>query len=133
MRRLLFSTVATVLANAAGLLLAKALLPGFVIDAWSFVVVLLVFSGVLLVSGPLLLKVSVTHVPQLRGLVALITVLAGLKVTELLMPGFAIGGLSNWLAATLLVWLGSLIAEILIPIYLIRQLRGDANASVPGR
>jgi hypothetical protein len=37
------------------------------------------------------------------------------------------GGLPNWLAATLLVWLGSLIAEILIPIYVFKQLRSNGG------
>ena len=44
----------------------------------------------------------------------------GLKVTEWLMAGFDIGGLANWLAATLLVWLGSLAAEILLPIFVFK-------------
>jgi hypothetical protein len=40
------------------------------------------------------------------------------------------GGLSNWLAATLLVWLGSLVAEILIPIYVFKQLRSNGGANI---
>jgi hypothetical protein len=46
------------------------------------------------------------------------------------MAGFDMGGLSNWLAATLLVWLGSLIAEILLPIYVFKRLRNDGGTSV---
>jgi hypothetical protein len=43
-------------------------------------------------------------------------------VTELIMDGMTIGGISNWLAATLLVWIGSLLASILLPIYVFKQL-----------
>jgi hypothetical protein len=130
MMRLLLSTLATIIANAVGLLLAAALLTGFKIDPVSFIVVLLVFTGVLILTGPLMTKIAVTSVPQLRGSVALVTVFLGLKVTEWLMPGFDMGGLSNWLAATLLVWLGSLVAEILLPIYVFKQLRSGNGPNV---
>lgn len=130
MIRMLLQIAATIIANAAGLLLAAALLTGFTIDAVSFIVVLLVFTGVMILAGPLMTKVAITSVPQLRGSVALVTVFVGLKVTEWLMAGFDMGGLSNWLAATLLVWLGSLIAEILLPIYVFKQLRNGDGPSV---
>lgn len=130
MMRLLLTTLATIIANAAGLLLAAMLLTGFTIDAMSFILVLLVFTGVMILAGPLTTKIAITSVPQLRGSVALVTVFIGLKVTEWLMAGFDMGGLSNWLAATLLVWLGSLIAEILLPIYVFKRLRNDGGTSV---
>lgn len=132
MIRLALSILATIIANAVGLLLATALLTGFTIDAISFVVVLLVFTGVMVLTGPLITKIAVTSVPQIRGSISLVSVFFGLKVTEWLMPGFDMGGLSNWLAATLLVWLGSLIAEILLPIYVFKQLRntGGGNISI---
>jgi hypothetical protein len=130
MIRLLLQTVATIIANAVGLLLAAMLLTGFQIDAVSFIVVLLVFSGVMILAGPLMTKIAITSLPQIRGAVALVTVFVGLKVTEWLMPGFVIGGLSNWLAATLLVWLGSLVAEILLPIYVFKQLRNNGGSNI---
>jgi hypothetical protein len=133
MIRLLLSTAASILANAVGLALAAFLLPGFSIDTLSFGVVLLAFSGVMLLTGPLVFKIALSYMPQLRGSIALVTVFFGLKVTEWVMPGFDMGGLANWLAATLLVWLGSLIAEMLIPIYVFKQLRNNANGNVTMR
>ena len=130
MMRLAISTASTIIANAAGLLLATALLPGFRIDALSFVVVLLVFTGVMVLTAPLVTKIAVTSVPQIRGSISLVSAFIGLKVTEWLMAGFDIGGLSNWLAATLLVWLGSLVAEILLPIYVFKSLRSNSGANV---
>jgi hypothetical protein len=130
MMRLLLTTLATIIANAVGLLLAATLLTGFTIDAMSFILVLLVFTGVMVLTGPLMTKIAVTSVPQIRGSVALVTVFIGLKVTEWIMQGFDMGGLSNWLAATLLVWLGSLIAEILLPIYVFKRLRSDGGTNV---
>ena len=130
MIRLVLSILATIIANAVGLLLATALLAGFTIDAVSFAVVLLVFTGVMILTGPLVTKIAVTSMPQIRGSISLVSVFFGLKVTEWLMPGFDMGGLSNWLAATLLVWLGSLIAEILLPIYVFKQLRNNGGNNI---
>lgn len=134
MIRLLVSTAATIVANAAGLLLAAFMLTDFRIDALSFVVVLLVFSGVMILTGPLVTKIAINSMPQIRGSIALVTAFIGLKVTEWLMPGFTIGDasnwLSNWLAATLLVWLGSLIAEILLPLYVFKSLAKNQGSNI---
>lgn len=130
MIRLALSTISTIIANAAGLLLAAWLLEGFRIDAMSFIVVLLVFTGVMILTGPLVTKIAVTSMPQIRGSISLVSAFLGLKVTEWLMAGFDIGGLANWLAATLLVWLGSLVAEILLPIYVFKSLRNGNGPSV---
>lgn len=130
MVELALSIASTIIANAAGVLLAAALLTGFKIDAMSFVVVLLVFTGVMILTGPLVTKVAVTSMPQIRGSISLVSAFLGLKVTEWLMAGFDIGGLSNWLAATLLVWLGSLLAEILLPIYVFKSLRSGNGPNV---
>lgn len=122
MMKLLYSTAAYLIANGVGLLIAAAVLSGFKIDPLSFVVAVIIFSGVQGILGPLLEKMSRNSLPQLMGGVALVTVFFGLLITDVLMSGMVIGGLSNWLAATLLVWLGSLIASILLPIYVFKQL-----------
>jgi len=126
--RFLWSTLAYLVANAVGLLLAVLLLPGFVIDPLAFVVAVAIFSLVQTVLGPLITKISFKSFPQLMGGIALVTIFAGLFVTDLMMPGMEIGGISNWLAATLLVWIGSLIASILLPIYVFKQLADHAKA-----
>jgi len=125
MTKFLLSTAAYLAANTIGLLLAMILLEGFTIDLWSFVVAVLIFSGVEAAVGPLLTKLSKRHVPQLMGGTALVAILIGLLVTNLLMPGMQIGGIANYLAATLLVWVGSLVAQILLPIYVFKELREE--------
>jgi len=45
----------------------------------------------------------------------------------MIMDSMEIGGIANWLAATLLVWIGSLIASILLPLYVFRQLTDKAG------
>jgi len=130
--RFLLSTVAYLAANAIGLLIAVVLLPGFVINPLSFVVAVAIFSLVQTVLGPLITKISFKSFPQLMGGIALVTIFVGLFVTEILMDGMEIGVISNWLAATLLVWLGSLIASILLPLYVFKQLADRAGDNARG-
>ncbi|WP_304618281.1 phage holin family protein [Paracoccus sp. (in: a-proteobacteria)] len=122
MKRLATSALAYLIANAVGLLLASLLLPGFSIGVLPFVLVVIVFSVLQAVIGPLMAKVASRHVPQMMGGIALVTIFVGLWITDMLLPGMQIGGISNWLAATLLVWLGSLVATILLPIYVLKSL-----------
>ncbi len=124
----LISTVADLAANAIGLLVAIILLPGFVIDPLSFVVAVAIFSLVQTVLGPLIVKMSMKNVPQLMGAIALVTISVGLFATDIMMSGMQIGGIAHWLAATLLVWLGSLLASILLPLYVFKQLSGNDGA-----
>lgn len=127
MIRFLWSTLAYLVANAIGLLIAVVLLPGFTIDALAFVIAVAVFSLVQSVLGPLITKISFKSFPQLMGGIALVTIFVGLFVTDIIMGGMAIGGIANWLAATLLVWIGSLLASILLPIYVFKQLSEKAK------
>jgi hypothetical protein len=126
--RFLISILAYLAANAVGLLIAVLILPGFTIDPLAFVVAVAIFSLVQTILGPLITKISIRSFPQLMGGIALVTIFIGLFITEILMSGMTIGGISNWLAATLLVWLGSLIASILLPIYVFKQLAEGAKA-----
>ena len=121
MVRFLISTAIYLAANAIGLLIAVVLLPGFTVGPMSFVLAVLVFSAIQTVAGPLITKISLKNLPQLMGGIALVTIFLGLWLTDIIMPGMSIGGISNWLAATLLVWLGSLLAGILLPMYLLKE------------
>lgn len=127
MMKFLLSAAAYVVANAIGLLLAVLLLPGFTINFSSFLIAVLIFSLVEAVALPLLTKMSTGYAAQLAGGVALIAVALGLLVTDWLTTAMQIGGVSNWLAATLLVWLGSLIAGLALPVFVFKRLRAPSE------
>ena len=116
MIRLLISALLYTLANAVGLFLAVILLPGFSMGPFSFIVATLLFTAIEVVMGPLVMKISIKSAPALSGGIALVTTFFGLFITSVLVDGMTIGGLSNWLAATLLVWVGALIAGLILPV-----------------
>ncbi|MEM1004412.1 MAG: hypothetical protein AAF496_15325 [Pseudomonadota bacterium] len=123
MSRRIKSALALLAGNAIGLLLAALLLSGFAIKPISFVIVVIVFTVVQVVAEPLILKIGEKKAPALKGGIALVVTFVGLLVTDLITAGLSVGGVANLLAATLLVWLGALIASVVLPIYVFKELR----------
>lgn len=123
MKKRMMLAIALLASNAIGLLLASLLLQGFSIQPLSLIIVVLLFTVIQVVADPLVTKLSEKNLPALKGGVSLVVVFVGLIVTEIFVSGFTIGGIANLLASTLLVWLGSLIASILLPIYVFKELR----------
>lgn len=119
------SALVHLIGNSVGLLLAALLLPGFSIDFGAFILAVLIFTAVEVIALPVLRKLSEKNLPQLMGGISLVTTFVGLIVTGMLVARFDIGGISNLLAATLLVWLGALIAGILLPIFVFKSLKDD--------
>jgi putative membrane protein len=121
MLRLLVSACLFLLANAVGIIAAAWVLPGFSIDTQSIITVVVLFTFVEVIADPLLLKISIKSVPQLRGGIALVTTLVGLVITNYLSDGLTITGFTTWIIATLIVWLMALAAGLVLPLFLFKK------------
>lgn len=116
MIRLLIRTLIALVSNAVGLIVAAALLDGMGLNATGFVVAVVLFTVVFALIQPFL-------VSQLRrggnasliGGVALIATLVSLIVTTLVTDGLSISGVGTWIAATVIVWLASVLAAFILP------------------
>jgi hypothetical protein len=109
------------LANTVGLLVAWAVLPKFGINAGSFVIAVLIFTVVEVIVEPLLRQMAINGARALRGSVALVATLVGLIVTDLVSSGLHIQGLSTWIFATVIVWLATLLATLVLPLFVLRK------------
>ncbi len=117
------------LANAVGLIVAAWILEGMTITGLAFVIAVVIFTAVEVVADPLVTKIAIRSVPALRGGVALVTTFLGLLITTWLSSGLQISGVSTWLLATLIVWLAALIAALVLPVFLVKNVadkRGTA-------
>lgn len=121
MLRILASTCLYVLGNAVGLLVASVVLPGFTINLLSLIVVAVVFTVIVVVATPLLVKISIKNVPQMSGGVALVATLVGLIGASMFSDGLTIEGLTTWILAPLIVWLVALIAGLVLPLFLFKK------------
>ena len=121
MIRLLAQLVVGILANALGLLAAAVILDSFTINATSFIIAVAIFSLSTVVLGPLIMKIALQNAPFLMGGIALVTTLIGLIVTVVVSDGIAITGLSTWVVATLIIWIFSLLANVLLPLIIFKK------------
>jgi hypothetical protein len=131
MVRLFALTVIELAANAIGLLVAKALLPGFSISVSSFVLVVAIFTAVRFILAPLIFKLSFKYARAITGGIALVTTFVGLLVTTWLTNGLTITGAGTWLGATLIVWLFGVAAVLLLPLVIFKKALAQRSAPPP--
>jgi len=115
--RFLVRLLVSLAGNAVGLIVASAVLSGFHLDVTAFVEAVIVFTIVLALMTPFLanmLRRSRSSASALGG-VSLIATFVALLVTDVISKGLSISGIGTWIAATVIVWLGSLIAVFVLP------------------
>jgi uncharacterized membrane protein YvlD (DUF360 family) len=115
--RLVVRTVIVLLGNAVGLIVCSLVLDDFEINATGFIVSLLIFTVAVALMTPFLSSVMQRNrsTSAALGGVALISTFVALVITDLLSDGLEISGVGTWIAATVIVWLGSLIAVFVLP------------------
>jgi uncharacterized membrane protein YvlD (DUF360 family) len=113
--RLVVRTLIALAGNAIGLIAAAALLDGVDIDATSFLVAVVIFTVVFAIIQPFLAVQLRRAGSAALGGVALIATLVSLIITDLVSDGFSISGIGNWIAATVIVWVVSLLAVFILP------------------
>jgi uncharacterized membrane protein YvlD (DUF360 family) len=100
-------------ANAVALAIAAIVLKQFEITGASFVVSVVIFSIASLILRPLVVWGVMKLVRPLLGVVGLISTWVILLVTDIVSDGIQIEGIGTWIAATVIVWLGSVAYELL--------------------
>jgi putative membrane protein len=115
--RLLIRLLIAVASNAVGLIVAAAVLDGMSLNATGFVVAVVVYTVVFALVQPFLFSVLRRSPAPVLGGVALISTLASLIITTILTDGLSISGVGTWIAATVIVWLGSVLAAFILPYF----------------
>ncbi len=125
MVRWLISVAIHLGANAIALWLADLILDDLHIEWSAFIMAVAIFTLVEVLVEPLLTKMALSSMPALRGSVALIATFVGLLVTSLVSDGLDIDGVSTWVLATIIVWLGGLLAGIILPMIFVKRAVDD--------
>jgi uncharacterized membrane protein YvlD (DUF360 family) len=126
--RLLVRTAITLAGSALGLIVASLVLDGVEINAASFVVAVVIFTAIVALLQPFLAVQLRRLAPQALGGVALVATLAALVITDLVSDGFSISGIGDWIAATVIVWLVSLLAVFILPFLGLKKYLEDRPA-----
>ena len=114
MRRTVISLALLLGANAIGLIIAAALLDRMELDWTAFIFALIIFTIVEAVAVPGVRKVADAKAPAISSGVALIATFVALLITDVLSDGLDIEGIGTWLLATLIVWICTMVAALIL-------------------
>lgn len=112
-------------AAAVGLIVAALVLDDFTVDVGPFVVVVVIFAVLQGVLSPFFMKVTHRNASALTGAVGLITTFVALLITDLLSDGLTISGVGTWIVATLIVWIATMIASLLLPVFFVKKVADE--------
>ena len=122
MIRFLVRAVIFLASAAVGLFVANAVLEDMTIDSvTSFLWVVVIFAVLQSLFAPFLAKATAKNASALLGAVGLISTFLALLVAATVSDGLTIDGASTWLLASLIVWLVTMLATLLIPIILVKM------------
>jgi uncharacterized membrane protein YvlD (DUF360 family) len=127
--RLIVRTLIALAGNAVGLLVAAAVLDKMDIDATSFIVAVVIFTVVLALLQPFIVAQLRRRNSAALGGVALIATFIALVITDLVSDGFSISGVGTWIAATVIVWVASLLAVFILPYLGLRKYLEERRAT----
>ena len=119
--RMLANLVVVVIANAIGLIIAAWVLEDMTLSAGAFVLAVAIFTAVEIVAQPLIIKIGWKYVRALTGASALVATFVALVVTTILTDGMEISGLVTWVLATVIVWAAALIAALVLPMFMFKE------------
>jgi len=111
----------TLLGNALGLWIASLVLDDMHVSGTAFVLAVVIFTVLIVILQPLVTKMALQHAESLQGGSALVTTFLALVITDLISDGLSISGAVTWILATVIVWLGSLLAGVVLPMIFLKD------------
>lgn len=122
MIRLAVRTLIFLGSAAVGLLAASLLLDGVEVSASGFFVAVVIYAVIQSVISPFLTKLAATSATALLGGTGLLASLIALIVASWVGDSLTItGGIATWIAATVIVWVVTAVATLLLPLILVKS------------
>lgn len=107
--------------SAIGLLVAAWLVPGVSVSAWGFITAVVIFSVAQAILSPFFLKMASRYASAFLGGIGLISTLVALFLASVLTHGLSIRGIGSWIAATVVVWLVTAVATVVLPALFLKK------------
>ncbi len=111
----------TLAGNALGLWIASMLLDKMSLSASGFIIAVVIFTVLTIVLQPLITKMAMKNAEALQGSSALVSTFAALVITALVSDSLNIDGVTTWIFATVIVWLITMVAGVLLPILFLKK------------
>lgn len=120
MIRLLIRTALFLASAAIGLVVAATLIDDMTVTSNGFLAVVLIYAVAQSVLTPFIAKIAAANAPAFLGGSALVSSFVALLLASFLGTALEIRGIGSWVAATVLVWLVTAIASLLLPWVLVK-------------
>ena len=127
MVRLLLRAAVFLGSSAIGLLVAAWLVPGVSVSVSGFIVAVVVFSIAQAILSPFILKMASRYASAFLGGIGLLSTLVALVLASVLTHGLTIRGIGSWISATVLVWLVTAVATLILPVLVIGKKVGRST------
>ncbi len=129
MVRLLLRLAVFLLSAAVGLIVASLIVSGMHLQASGFIIVVILYAAIQAILSPFITKVAAKNAPAFLGGTGLVSSFIALFCATLFGDGLRINGVGSWVAATVLVWLVTALATLLLPALIIKEkVSGDGAA-----
>ena len=114
--------IAVFLASAAvGLLVASMVIEGVNVKALGFISAVVIYAVIQAVITPFLMKVAAKKASAFLGGTGLVATFLALLTASMISDGLTIsGGVTTWIQATLVVWLVTAVATLMLPFLLVK-------------
>jgi hypothetical protein len=99
---------------ALGLLAAAWLVSGVSVSLWGLVTAVVIFAVAQAILAPLFDKLATRYASVLLGGIGLVTTLAALFLASVFTSALSIRGVGSWIAATVVVWLVTALATLVL-------------------
>ncbi|CAN5274960.1 phage holin family protein [soil metagenome] len=128
MIRLLLRTAVFLASAAIGLLVAAWLIPGVSVSVYGFITAVVIFAVAQAILSPFFLKMASRYASAFLGGIGLVSTLAALILASVLTNGLVIRGIGAWIAATVVVWLVTALATLVLPVLVLKTKKNSAAA-----
>jgi hypothetical protein len=119
--RFLLRLVVFLGSSAIGLLVASLLVPGVSVRPLGFITAVVIFTVAQAILSPFFLKMATRYASAFLGGIGLVSTLAALILASVLTNGLSIHGIGSWVAATVVVWLVTAVATLVLPTLILKK------------
>lgn len=137
MIRIVIRALVYLVSAAIGILVAQAFLDDMHVHVGGFLISVVVFAVAQLILGPFIAKFVARNASAFLGGVGLVSTFVALLIASFFgNDGIEINGAATWIAATVIVWVVTAAATLLVPWLLVKagvqQAREEKSASGNG-
>lgn len=107
--------------SAIGLLVASLLVSGMTLRPLGFITAVVIFTVAQAILSPFFLKMASRYASAFLGGIGLVSTFAALFLASLFSSGITVRGVGSWIAATVVVWLVTALATLVLPALVLKK------------